>query len=82
MDKEEHKKLENWVQRISWRLSFALSLGRVILECYRDSNVKESDIEGLIIVMNVCLKTGEFKTKPSGTIFNAYHRRIIRITGW
>ena len=56
MDKEEHKKLENWVQRISWRLSFALSLGRVILECYRDSNVKESDIEGLIIVMNVCLK--------------------------
>ena len=56
MNQEEYKKLENRVQRISWRLSFVSSLGRVILECYRNSNIKESDIEGLIIVMNVYLK--------------------------
>ena len=56
MNKEEYKKLENWVQLISERLSFVSSLGRVISECYRNSNIKESDIEGLIIVMNVYLK--------------------------
>ena len=56
MNQEEYKKLENWVQLISERLSFVSSLGRVLLECYRNSNIKESDIEGLIIVMNVYLK--------------------------
>ncbi len=52
---KEYAKLENWVQDIANRLSFASALGRVILECYRDGNIKECDIDSLITILNICL---------------------------
>ncbi len=53
---KEYEKLENWVQDISNRLSFASSLGRVILECLREDNVKESDIDNLTAILNIYLR--------------------------
>ena len=74
MNKEEYKKLENWVQLISGRLSFSSSLGRVILECYREGNVKEGDIDGLIIILNLYLKLVSSK-------LNNLEKYLMRQTG-
>lgn len=56
MDTKEYEKLENWVQRIGNRLGFASSLGCVIQECWRDDNIKKSDIDGLISILNTYLR--------------------------
>ena len=56
MSVREYEQLAIRVQDISNRLSFASSLGRVILECLREDNVKESDIDNLTAILNIYLR--------------------------
>ena len=56
MDIKEYEKLENWVQRISHRLSLVIALARILLECHRDGNKKSGDIEALLILLNTYAK--------------------------